>query len=37
VVQVLAGDASVRPLDDIIEPAVLQALVSRAGGEAISR
>jgi prepilin-type N-terminal cleavage/methylation domain-containing protein len=37
VVQVLAGDASVRPLDDTIEPAVLGALTSRAGGESISR
>lgn len=37
VVQALAGDASVRPLDDTIEPTVLAALVSRAGGEAVSR
>jgi hypothetical protein len=37
VVQVLAGDASVRPIDDTIEPEVLNALVSRAGGEAISQ
>lgn len=37
VVQTLAGDASVRPLDDTIDPAVLTGLVSRAGGEAISR
>jgi hypothetical protein len=36
-VQALAGDASVRPVDDTIEPAVLGALVSRSGGEAISR
>jgi len=37
VVQVLAGDASVRPIDDTIEPEVLNALVSRAGGEAIGQ
>ena len=37
VVQVLAGDASVRPLEDSIEPAVLAALVSRSGGEASPR
>ena len=37
VVQTLAGDASVRSLDDTIEPEVLNAIVSRAGGEAISR
>lgn len=36
-VQALAGDASVRPVDDTIEPAVLGALVSRSGGEPISR
>lgn len=37
VVQTLAGDASVRPVDDAIEPAVLAALVSRAGGEVPTR
>lgn len=37
VVQALAGDASVRPLDDSIEPAVLTALVSRAGREITDR
>ncbi|MFM7183902.1 MAG: DUF1559 domain-containing protein [Planctomycetota bacterium] len=37
VVQALAGDASVRPLDDSIEPAVLAALVTRDGGELATR
>lgn len=32
-VQTLAGDASVRPLDDSIDPAVLAAVVSRSGGD----
>ena len=33
VVQTLAGDASVRPLAEAIDPAVFTALVSRAGGD----
>lgn len=33
VVQALAGDASVRPLEEAIDATVLAALVSRAGGE----
>lgn len=37
VVQVLAGDASVRPLEDTIDPALLITLVSRAGGEVVGR
>lgn len=35
VVQALAGDTSVQPLAESIDPAVLAALVSRAGGEAV--
>lgn len=37
VVQVLFGDASVRPLDDAIGPAVMSALSSRCGGEVTIR
>ena len=35
VVQALAADSSVRPLDEALDPAVLTALVSRAGGESV--
>lgn len=34
-VQALAADSSVRPLDQAIDPVVLTALASRAGGEAV--
>jgi len=37
IVQALAGDASVRPLDESIEPAVLAVIVLLAGAEVAIR